>query len=94
MNLIQAVETIDKHQENVNDKVLLGEEPYPPDEYFLAVSTVLPILKCLSCIVKWASLGGGTQYVPRCDSDGICTHHNGCPCMDTPQYSADALPFG
>ena len=54
MNLSQAIEIIEKSQEDINDKVLLGEEPYPPDEYFLAVGKVLPYLKCLECMAKQA----------------------------------------
>ena len=84
MTLTQAIETIEKSQEDITDKVFLGEKPYPPDEYFIAVAKVLPYLRCLNCMLKQAVKDNGGEFVSLCDADKFIS----------PELSADELPFG
>lgn len=84
MTLLRAIEIIEKSQGDITDKVLLGEEPYPPDEYFIAVGKVVPMLKCLNCLSSWASKDASGDYIPRCEDE-----NNFRPDL---QQDADELP--
>lgn len=52
MTFVHAVLTIAKSQDEINEAVFLGEQPYPPDEYFVAVGKILPYLKCLNRMIS------------------------------------------
>lgn len=84
MNFSQAIEIIEKSQDDITDKVLLGEDPYPPDEYFLAVGKILPYLKCLDCMAKQAVNDNGRGFIPRCNADSFIS----------PELNPEDLPFG
>ena len=86
MTLSEAIYIIEKSQDDITDKVLLGEDPYPSDEYFIAVGRVLPMLKCLNCLSGWASNTSSASFVPRCEDES-----NFRPDL---QQDADELPFG
>lgn len=83
MTLSEAIETIEKLREDITDKIFLGEKPYPPDEYFLAVEKVFPYLKCLNCMALQATKDNGRAFVPHCDADKFLS----------PELNADELPF-
>ena len=87
MTLSEAIYIIEKSQDDITDKVLLGEDPYPPDEYFIAVGRVLPMFKCLNCLSNWASrIDVSGDFIPRCEDE-----NNFRPDL---QQDADELPFG
>ena len=86
MTLLQAIETIEKSQQNINDQIVRMDDVYAPDEYYLAVSVILPMLKCVNCLSKWASLNTSGDFYPRCEDE-----NNFRPPL---QQDADELPFG
>ena len=87
MTLSQAIETIEKSQQNINDQIVRMDDVYAPDEYYLAVSAILPMLKCMNCLSSWASKDNiSDDFVPRCEDE-----INFRPPL---QQDADELPFG
>lgn len=68
MTLPQAIETIEKHQESINDQVVRMDDVFAPDEYYLAVASVLPMLKCLNCLSSWASKNTD-GFIARCEDE-------------------------
>lgn len=86
MTLLQAIETIEKSQQNINDQIIRMDDVYAPDEYYLAVSVILPMLKCLNCLSSWASKNASGDYIPRCEDE-----NNFRPSL---QQDSDELPFG
>lgn len=98
MTLPQAIAIIEKYQENINDQVVRMDDVFAPDEYYLAVATLLPILKCLNCLSSWA-VKNTDGYIPRCDE----SNHRPDVSMGDDYVSrcktdilpdADELPFG
>lgn len=85
MTLSQAIETIEKSQQNINDQIVRMDDVYAPDEYYLAVASVLPMLKCLNCLSSWASKNTD-GFITRCEDE-----INFRPPL---QQGADELPFG
>lgn len=62
MTFTHAVLTIAKSQDEINEAVSLGEQPYPPDEYFVAVGKILPYLKCLNCMFLQSVKDNGDDF--------------------------------
>lgn len=85
MTLLQAIETIEKSQQNINDQIVRMDDVYAPDEYYLAVASVLPMLKCLNCLSSWASKNTD-GFITRCEDE-----INFRPPL---QQDSDELPFG
>ena len=96
MDLSQAIEIIEKSQADICDKIFLGEEPYPPDEYFLAVAAVLPYLRCLNCMAKQSVKDTCKAFISVCNSG-----NSSKPNADekeqqfiSPELNPEELPFG
>lgn len=86
MTFSQAIETIEKYQDNINDQVVRMDDVFAPDEYYLAVSAILPMFKCMNCLSNWASKDDIVgDFVPRCEDET-----NFCPDV---QYSPEDLPY-
>lgn len=63
MTFAHAVLTIAKSQDEINEAVFLGEQPYPPDEYFVAVGKILPYLKCLNCMISQSGKDNSGDFI-------------------------------
>lgn len=96
MTFSQAIETIEKYQDNINDQVVRMDDVFAPDEYYLAVSAILPMFKCMNCLSNWASRDNiigdfpfesdnSRQFIPRCEDES-----NYRPDV---QYSPEDLPY-
>lgn len=85
MTFSQAIETIEKYQDNINDQITRMDDVFAPDEYYLAVSTIIPMLKCLNCLSGWASKDIDSDFIPRCEEET-----NFRPDV---QYSPKDLPY-
>ena len=61
MILSQSLQIIEELQGDIDDKILLGEEPCPPDRYFQAVGAALPYLKCFNWAMQ--AFGNGSDCI-------------------------------
>lgn len=85
MTLSQATEIIEKFQENINDQLVRTDDVFAPDEYYLAVSAVLPVLMCLSCLTSYHGKDLSDGFIPRCKDES-----NFRPDV---QYNPEDLPY-
>lgn len=95
----QAIEIIEKYQENIDEQVLCEDDIYAPDKYYIAVSTILPMLKCMNCLFTWIAGVKDGEFIPRCEDKTnvpCCACGDGFipPCEKSTLPDADELPFG